>query len=152
MVVSCLGSVSSGAPAGGGGDLGTPVTTRASPIRPLLLRSDVAWMPESGTVPPVSGSAVSPFGGDFLRPGWANPPVEERVYELPPDVVGRLAIQEALGVAHRRGRGKRPRGDESAELDDAAVDVAGSSAPSRREDRADDDGDEGATGGGTSST
>lgn len=67
---------------------------------------------------------------------------EEREYVLPSGVMERLPFQEALSVAHCRGRTKCCREAKSAELDDAA-DVVGSEA-------GDEDG--GSAGGGDSST
>ncbi len=53
------GSVSSDVPAGGGGGLGPPVASASSssPVRPLLLRSDVAWTPEDSVRRPGGSSA-----------------------------------------------------------------------------------------------
>ena len=53
------GSISSDVPAGGGGGLGPPVASASSssPVRPLLLRSDVAWMPEDSAHGPGDSSA-----------------------------------------------------------------------------------------------
>ncbi len=53
------GSISSDVPAGSRDDLGPPVASASSssPVRPLLLRSDVAWTPEDNARGPGSSSA-----------------------------------------------------------------------------------------------
>jgi hypothetical protein len=104
------------------------------------------------TISPVSCPTMVPSGGDSLRSGWANPPEEEKVYELPPDVVERLSFQETLSAGHRRERGKRRRGDGSAELDEAVAKVASGSASPGRDDEVDEGGGEGASGGGCPTT
>ncbi len=52
-------SISSDVPAGGGGGLGPPVASASSssPVRPLLLRSNVAWTPEDSARGPGGSSA-----------------------------------------------------------------------------------------------
>ena len=65
------------------------------------------------------------------------------MYELPPGVADRLAVGEALSVAHRRGRIKRRREDGSAEQDDVAGVTDSGSVPPRDDDA--DGGDGGAT-------
>ena len=127
MMMPCAGSVSGDVLAGGGDFLIPPVSasSSSSPVRPLLLRSDVSRTPEED-----SRLSRDSSGGDFLLPGWTDPPEEERVYEFPPRVMERLAFGEALSAAHRRERSKRRREDESAELDDGAgVAVSGPMPP-----------------------
>ena len=53
------GSISSDVPAGGRDGLGPPVASASSssPVRPLLLRSDVAWTPEDNARGPGGSSA-----------------------------------------------------------------------------------------------
>jgi hypothetical protein len=53
------GSISSDVPTGGGDGLGPPVASASSssPVRPLLLRSDVAWTPEDSVRGPDGSSA-----------------------------------------------------------------------------------------------
>ncbi len=78
--------------------------------------------------------------------GLASPPGEDFMHELPPSVMERLAVGEALSAAHRRRRSKRRREDESAELDDVAG-VAGSGSMPPRDDDADGGGGGAAVGG-----
>ena len=60
MMALSPGSISSDVPAGGGGGLGPPVASASSssPVRPLLLRSDVAWTPED-SARDLGGSSAS---------------------------------------------------------------------------------------------
>jgi len=95
-----------------------------------------------------SGSSISPVSD----PSMINPLEEEKVYELPPDVMERLSSRESLSAARRRGDSKRRREIERAELHDAAVDVGGSGPAPPRDDEADEGGDEGASGRGCPTT
>ena len=71
------GSISSDVPAGGGGGLGPPVASASSssPVRPLLLRSDVAWTPEDsarghgGNSTSASSRSVSAVSSGYV-PSW----------------------------------------------------------------------------------
>ena len=141
--------------ASGGGELVPSMcsASSSSPVRPLLLRSDIAWAPEDDVLPGGSAGAVESRDLSLSDVGGsASPPVEERLYELPPSVAGRLAFGEALSAAHCRRRSKRRREDESAELDDAAEGVAGSGPAPPCGDEDDKGDDEGASGGGSLST
>jgi len=61
----CPGPISSEVPAGGGGGLGPPVASASSsPVRPLLLRSDIAWTPEDSARGP-GGSSTSASSRSF---------------------------------------------------------------------------------------
>ncbi len=59
MMVPSPELISSDVPAGGGDGLGPPVASASSssPVRPLLLRSDVAWTPEDSIRGPGGSSA-----------------------------------------------------------------------------------------------
>ena len=114
--------------------------------RPLLLRADVAWVPgriEVGNHDPMARSACATAGVRSV----ADVAEEEKLYVLPPGVMGRIAVRSSLSSAHRRGGIKRCRGVKVVDPEDAA-NVAGKSSASRRDDDG-GDGDEGEAGGGS---
>ena len=127
--------------------LGLPFPTGAgvSPSRPLLLRSDIPWIPEGSAREPSGGSASASSGSEltvnrrvhdpyvaYVLAGMADATDEGREYVFPWRVMDRLAMQESLIDAARRRR-KRKKEDEAPELDDSA-DVTGGSTSSRRDD------------------
>ena len=144
-------------PEGGGADVGPPVSagSRSCSDCPLLLRSDVPWTPEGSAGGPVAGSVAESSGSQSTRSPYYHPlrsisggysqraieayearlraeaigaNEDEKECVFPQRVMDRLAVQESLSDAARRGR-KRSRGDESAELDDAADVVRSCQAP-----------------------
>ncbi len=94
----------------------------------------------------MSGLPISPVSDLSM----VHPQEEERVCELPPDVVERLSFREALSAANRRSGNKRRREDKRA--DDPGEVVGGSGSAPPHDDDTGEGGDEGASGSGCPTT